>query len=97
MERWAPHVPALSLVSPYAAAPNPYGPLGPHLGAIPPAAVYSHHFYRQLAARPGMAPFMKGPLSPTECQDFRRTSIEDLRLKAKHHSAVFSDGQKLSS
>lgn len=86
VERWHPHVPALSLLSPYAAAPTPYGPLGAHLAGISPAAMYTHHLYRQYA-RPSMAPFLKGPLSPTDSQEFRRSSIENLRYKARQHSS----------
>ena len=90
VERWHPHVPALSLLSPYAAAPTPYGPLGgplgAHLAGISPAAMYTHHLYRQYA-RPSMAPFLKGPISPTDSQEFRRSSIENLRYKARQHSS----------
>lgn len=97
VERWHPHVPALSLLSPYATAPSPYGPLGAHLNVagLSPAAMYTHHLYRQYA-RPGMAPFLKSPQHPTETQEFRRTSIENLRYKAKQHSTSHSlaDGSK---
>ena len=89
VERWHPHVPALSLLSPYATAPTPYGPLGAHLAGISPAAMYTHQLYRQYA-RPAMAPFLKGPLSPSDSQEFRRSSIENLRFKAKQHSSSHS-------
>ncbi|XP_068693500.1 retina and anterior neural fold homeobox protein 2-like isoform X2 [Montipora foliosa] len=95
MERWHPQVPALSLLSPYATAPSPYGPLGAHLAGISPAAMYTHHLYRQYA-RPTMAPFLKGPLSPSDTQEFRRSSIENLRYRAKQHSSTkpLADGGK---
>lgn len=96
MERWHPHVPALSLLSPYATAPSPYSPIGAHLAGISPAAMYTHHLYRQYA-RPTTAPFLKGPLSPNDPQEFRRSSIENLRYKAKQHSSSSSltgDGSK---
>ena len=97
VERWHPHVPALSLLSPYATAPSPYGPLGAHLNVagLSPAAMYTHHLYRQYA-RPGMAPFLKSPLNNMETQEFRRTSIENLRYKAKQHSSSqsLSEGSK---
>lgn len=88
VERWHPHVPALSLLSPYATAPSPYGALGAHLNVagISPAAMYTHHLYRQYARAP-MAPFLKSPVSPSDTQEFRRTSIENLRFKAKQHSS----------
>lgn len=88
VERWHPHVPALSLLSPYATAPNPYGPLGAHLSVagISPAAMYTHHLYRQYA-RPAMTPYLKSPLTPSDSHEFRRSSIENLRYKAKQHSS----------
>ncbi|XP_073242094.1 aristaless-related homeobox protein-like [Porites lutea] len=88
VERWHPHVPALSLLSPYATAPNPYGPLGTHLSVagISPAAMYTHHLYRQYA-RPAMTPYLKSPLTPSDSHEFRRSSIENLRYKAKQHSS----------
>lgn len=88
VERWHPHVPALSLLSPYATAPNPYGPLGAHLSVagISPAAMYTHHLYRQYA-RPAMTPYLKSPLAPSDSHEFRRSSIENLRYKAKQHSS----------
>lgn len=94
VDRWHPHVPALSLLSPFATAPSPYGPLGAHLNVpgLSPAAMYTHHLYRQYV-RPGMTPFLK---NPSETQEFRRTSIENLRYKAKQHSTAQSlaDGNK---
>lgn len=97
VERWHPHVPALSLLSPYATAPTPYGPLGAHLNVagLSPAAMYTHAMYRQYS-RPGMVPFLKSPLNTTETQEFRRTSIENLRYKAKQHNTSHSpaDGSK---
>ena len=90
VDRWHPHVPAISLLSPYATAPSPYGPLASPLGVagMSPAALYSHHLYRHYAqARPGMGPFMKGAVCAPDTQEFRRTSIENLRYKAKQHSS----------
>lgn len=97
VDRWHPHVPALSLLSPYPSPPSPYGPLGAHLAGLSSAAMYTHHLYRQYA-RPTMAPFMKSPVSPTDSQEFRRSSIENLRYKAKQHSTPHSlaDASKTS-
>lgn len=91
MERWASHVPALSLVSPYATAPGPYGPMSPHMsGGVPPSPLYSPaHLYRHYASHPAMAHIMKGgfPIEPQMLGRDRKMSIEDLRIKAKKHNA----------
>ncbi|EDO42103.1 predicted protein [Nematostella vectensis] len=93
MDRWNPHVPALSLISPYATAPPQYGPMGPHIGA---PGYYSPHLLRHYI-HPAMVPYLKGPLSPPQGHDMRRTSIEDLRHKAKKHSASISSPEEGNS
>lgn len=92
-ERWGSHVPALSLVSPYAAVPSSFGPYGHHYGPAPlspttagfyPTALLRHPYFH-----PAMVPYLKSPASP-EGHDMRKTSIEDLRHKAKRHSESIS-------
>lgn len=107
LERWGPHVPALSLVSPYAAAPPPFSPFGPHFSAMSPllpggsplspngAGFYSPTLMRHpYFHSPPMVPYMKTPPPhpgiPELHQEVRKTSIEDLRHKARKHSASLS-------
>lgn len=96
-ERWGPHVPALSLVSPYAAATPMFSPMGPYYGSplsptspgFYPAAMLRHPYFH-----PAMVPYEKSPLSPYEGHDIRKTSIEDLRHKARRHSATMVTSPK---
>ncbi|KAK3717882.1 hypothetical protein QZH41_014883 [Actinostola sp. cb2023] len=94
-ERWGPHVPALSLVSPYAAAPPSFGSLGPHY-VSPPVTTPGFYPASSLLRHPCIHPalvqykYMKPPLSPPEGHDMRKTSIDDLRHKARKHSASLS-------
>jgi hypothetical protein len=102
IERWGPHVPSLSLVSPYAAAPpqfspfgSPFGPMSPLSPAMSPLSPNAAGFYsppiRHPYFHPSMVPYMKAPpLSPPEGRDIRKTSIEDLRHKARRHSATIT-------
>lgn len=101
VERWGPHVPALSLVSPYAAPSpallspigSPYGaPLSPTSPGFYPTALLRHPFFH-----PAMVPYDKVPLSTFEGHDLRKTSIEDLRHKARRHSASMVSPKKEDS
>jgi len=97
IERWGPHVPALSLVSPYAAPSPLLSPMGPHyrtpLSPTSPG-FYSTALFRHPFFHPAMVPYDKAPLSPFEGHDLRKTSIEDLRHKARRHSASMVSPKK---